>query len=82
MSDDDLKEQHLRFTDALTEVPNGDVQVAEELLLQGRGLTKVDSLEPFKNLKKLELKENRISSLGVDLSSQHGTKRNSKAFWR
>lgn len=36
----------------------------QELLLQDRGLTSLDSLEPFKNLKKLELKGNHIASLG------------------
>lgn len=37
----------------------------EELLLQDRGLTSLDSLEPFKNLKKLELKGNQIASLSA-----------------
>ena len=36
---------------------------SKELLLQDRGLTSLDSLEPFKNLKKLELKGNFIASL-------------------
>lgn len=62
--EDEVKAHCLRFTDALTEVPNGDAQAASELLLQDRGLTSLDSLEPFKNLKKLELKGNHIASLG------------------
>ena len=33
-------------------------------MLQDRGYTTLDSLEPFKNLKKLELKGNKIASLG------------------
>ncbi|CAE7319597.1 inlA [Symbiodinium sp. CCMP2592] len=56
--------KHFRFTDALTEVPNGDAEAAEALLLAKRQLTSVDSLESFKNLKKAELQGNFLSSLG------------------
>eukprot|EP00439_Symbiodinium_sp_Y106_P074053 s425_g14.t1 len=63
-SDDDIPAKHFRFTDALTEVPNGDAQAAEALLLANRQLTSVDSLESFKNLKKAELQGNFLSSLG------------------
>ena len=38
--------------------------IPQELVLQERGLTSLDSLEPFKNLKKLELKGNQIAKLG------------------
>ncbi|CAJ1431780.1 unnamed protein product [Effrenium voratum] len=61
---DDVQAKRLRFTDALTEVPHGDAEFAAELMLQDRGYTTLDSLEPFKNLKKLELKGNKIASLG------------------
>lgn len=57
------QKNHLRFTTALTEVPNGDAEAATELLLNSRGITSADSLESFKNIKKLELKENHLSKL-------------------
>ncbi|CAE7317671.1 inlI [Symbiodinium necroappetens] len=63
-SDDDIPAKHFRFTDALTEVPNGDAEAAAALLLGNRQLTSVDSLESFKNLKKAELQGNSLSSLG------------------
>jgi len=61
--DDQLEERPLRFADIMTEVPNGDIAAATELLVTERSLTSVDSLESLKNLKKLELRGNRISEL-------------------
>jgi len=62
--EDEIPEKRLRFIDVLTEVPNGDAQGATELALPGRGLTEVESLESCKNLRKVELKDNKLSDIG------------------
>lgn len=63
--------KRLRFVDILAEVPNGDAAAAAELSLIDRGLTEVESLEPFKSLKKLELKGNHLSDAPcVEMSHQ------------
>jgi len=60
-----------RFADLMTEVKNGDVPAATELLLNSRNLVSVESLEPAKNLKKVEVKDNRLTSLEF-LEMNHG----------
>jgi len=62
--EDQIPEKRLRFIDVLTEVPNGDAHGATELKLPGRGLTEVESLESCKNLRKVELKDNKLSDIG------------------
>lgn len=62
--EDEIPEKRLRFIDVLTEVPNGDAHGATELALPGRGLTEVESLESCKNLRKVEVKDNKLSDIG------------------
>ena len=49
---------------SLNLVPLCVARTAEELLLADRRLTSIDSLESFKNLKKVELRGNCLTSLG------------------
>lgn len=61
--EDEQPEKHLRFADVMSEVPDGNVAAAKELVLGGRGLSSCDTLESAKSLVKLELQGNRLRSL-------------------
>ena len=53
----------LTVTSLSGEIPQGDISGVKEVKLQSRSLAEIESLEACKSLRRLDLKDNKLTSL-------------------
>jgi len=58
-----MKRSVLKAIHLSSEVPNGDISNAKELIYSNKELAKIESLESFRSLQKLDMSKNQLKSL-------------------